>query len=168
MHLRVASGRSRTNRHKNTLYFLRNLPAALEPFHQLSEMAGCSLGDTLGVSWKLCQYTDPIEAVHSNLRPTMTYLGLTLNVSPKAEVSNRWAPTDSTFGLYSINSPTNYEENLKSAFMKLRTIGGRTLWQNSIFDTKSQTLNFKWRLGSFGRKLTFGTKCGLFGTVCGV
>ena len=52
--------------------------------------------------------------------------------------------------------------------MKLRTIGGRTLWQNSIFDTKSQTLNSKWRLGSFGWKLTLGKKYGLFGTVCGV
>ena len=50
-----------------------------------------------------------MEAVHSNLRPWLTYFGLTVNVSPKAEVSSLWEPTVSTLGLYSINSPTNWK-----------------------------------------------------------
>ena len=109
-------------------------------------MAGCSLGDTLGVSWKLCQYTDPIEAVHSNLRPTMTYLGFTLNVSPKAEVSSLWAPTDSTLGLYSINSPTNYKEEI------LKKITQSHIWGSQSYLRKhahSSVSSWAWRQSSF-------------------
>ena len=90
----------------NNLWTTRLLDAC-DDVHQFPEIAGCSLGETFGESWKLCQYTEPIEAVHSNLRPCLTYFGLTWNVSPKAEVSSLSEPTVSTFGLNSISSPTN-------------------------------------------------------------
>ena len=72
----------------------------------------CSLGETFGVSRKLCQYTDPIEAVHSNLSPCLTYFGLMRNVRPKADVSSFSPRTLSTMGLCSINWPINCNEKL--------------------------------------------------------
>ena len=82
---------------------------AFDEVHQFPVTAGCSRGETLGVSRKLCQYTEPIEAVHSNLRPTLTYLGFTVKVRPREDVSSLLEPRDSTRGLYSISSPTNWK-----------------------------------------------------------
>ena len=91
---------------------LNILPFASDEPHKFPYMDICSLGETFGVSRKLCQYTDPIEAVHSNLSPCLTYFGLMRNVRPKADVSSFSPRTLSTMGLCSINWPMNCNEKL--------------------------------------------------------
>ena len=91
---------------------LNVLPFASDEPHKFPYMDICSLGETFGVSRKLCQYTDPIEAVHSNLSPCLTYFGLMRNVRPKADVSSFSPRTLSTMGLCSINWPINCNEKL--------------------------------------------------------
>ena len=50
-----------------------------EALHQLLEDVDFSSLGTTGIfSWKLCQYTAPIEAVHSNLIPFSTCSGRAL------------------------------------------------------------------------------------------